>query len=210
MGFPRTGLRPWGGAAAPPVSANQQPPCATQRQLRPMAGSARHPPKWSYLRTLLLLRPASRSALLLPYFTFGPSSRSRGTTMAAADFWRFIPAPRDAGSPKANRQTSPGITHSPSRLCLSDIRHDVPCKNWALQIFACSPHRAASIRTPVARHPVRQASALPAASSGFHLAMDTLAVRLTVPLAGPVLDFNQQVSAPCRAHQQKGPRQARP
>ena len=50
---------------------------------------------------------------------------------------------------------------------------------------------------------VRQTSVLPAASFGFHLAMDTLAVRLTVPLAGPVLDFNQQVSAPCRAQHKK-------
>src|ERR1017187_4726718 len=48
--------------------------------------------------------------------------------------------------------------------------------------------------------PVRQASVLPAASSGFHLAMDTLAVRLTLPLAGCVEDFHLQVSAPCRAH----------
>jgi hypothetical protein len=48
---------------------------------------------------------------------------------------------------------------------------------------------------------VRQTSVLPAASFRFHLAMDTLAVRLTVPLAGPVLDFNQLVNAPCRAHQ---------
>ena len=51
--------------------------------------------------------------------------------------------------------------------------------------------------------PVRRASALPAASFGFHLAMDTLAVRLTVPPAGPVGDFHPQVGAPCRAHQQK-------
>ena len=84
----------------------------------------------SYSRTSrLALRPASR-----------------GTTMAAADFWRFIPAPFDAGSPKANRQTSPGIAHSPSRLCLSDLRHGVPCKYWALHLLACSPRRAASIR----------------------------------------------------------------
>jgi hypothetical protein len=142
------------------VSATQQPPCATQHQHRPMAGSAHHPPDWPYpgpcgqvfvrrvdSRMLLPQCPASRSALLLPYFTFGPSSRSRETTLAAADFWRFIPAPRDAGSPRANRQTSPGITHSPSRLCLSDIRHDVPCKYWALQILACSPRHAASIRS---------------------------------------------------------------
>jgi hypothetical protein len=51
--------------------------------------------------------------------------------------------------------------------------------------------------------PVRRASALPTASFRFHLAMDTLAVRLTLPLAGRVEDFHLQVSAPCRAHQQK-------
>src|SRR5271166_6286260 len=51
--------------------------------------------------------------------------------------------------------------------------------------------------------PVRQASVLPSASSGFHLAMDTLAVPLTLPLAGCVEDFHLQVSAPCRAHQKK-------
>ena len=48
--------------------------------------------------------------------------------------------------------------------------------------------------------PVRQASALPAASFRFHLAMDTLAVQLTVPLAGSVGDFHSLVGAPCRAH----------
>ena len=51
--------------------------------------------------------------------------------------------------------------------------------------------------------PVRQASVLPSASSGFHLAMDTLAVPLTLPLAGCVEDFHLQVSAPCRAHKIK-------
>src|SRR4029077_7989482 len=48
--------------------------------------------------------------------------------------------------------------------------------------------------------PVRQASALPTASSGFAVARDTLAVRLTLPLAGCVEDFHLQVRAPCRAH----------
>src|SRR5579859_2633473 len=51
--------------------------------------------------------------------------------------------------------------------------------------------------------PIRQASVLPAASSRSHLAMDTVAVRLTLPLAGCVEDFHLQVSAPCRAHQTK-------
>ena len=55
--------------------------------------------------------------------------------MAAADFWLFIPAPHDAGSPEANHQISPGITHSPSRLSLSDIRRIVRasiglCIHW--------------------------------------------------------------------------------
>ena len=54
--------------------------------------------------------------------------------------------------------------------------------------------------------PVRQASVLPPASSRFHLAMDTLAVQLTLPLAGRVEDFHLQVSAPCRAHQKKASR----
>jgi len=50
---------------------------------------------------------------------------------------------------------------------------------------------------------VRQTSALPPASFRFHLAMDTLAVQLTIPLAGFVKDFHLQVSAPCRAHHKK-------
>src|SRR5271157_1607048 len=51
--------------------------------------------------------------------------------------------------------------------------------------------------------PVRQASALPTASFRFRLATDTLAVQLTLPLAGCVEDFHLPVSAPCRAHQKK-------
>src|SRR5499425_3482885 len=54
--------------------------------------------------------------------------------------------------------------------------------------------------------PVRQTSVLPAASSRFHLAMDTVAVQLTLPLAGCVEDFHLQVTAPCRAHKTKSPR----
>ncbi|HVQ38352.1 MAG TPA: hypothetical protein VMS31_12510, partial [Pyrinomonadaceae bacterium] len=47
------------------------------------------------------------------------------------------------------------------------------------------------------------ASVLPAASFRFHLAMVTLAVRLTIPPVGFVGDFHSQVSAPCRAHQRR-------
>src|SRR5271170_137604 len=95
-------------------------------------------------------------------------------------------------------QISPGITHPPSRLCLSDLRRSVPCKYWALVTFDTSPRYAASYPLPV-----RQASALPAASSRFAVARDTLAIRLTLPLAGCVEDSHLQVGAPCRAHKRK-------
>jgi hypothetical protein len=49
---------------------------------------------------------------------------------------------------------------------------------------------------------------LPTASSRFHLTMDTLAVQLTLPLAGCVGDLHPQVSAPCRAHRKKDARYA--
>jgi hypothetical protein len=42
--------------------------------------------------------------------------------------------------------------------------------------------------------PVRQASVLLSASFRFHLTMDTLAVQLTLPLAGCVEDFHPQVT----------------
>src|SRR5215471_20490453 len=58
--------------------------------------------------------------------------------------------------------------------------------------------------------PVRRASALPTASSRFHLTMDTLALQLTLPLAGRVEDFHLQVSAPCRAHKKESGAEAPP
>src|SRR5438445_12747050 len=56
---------------------------------------------------------------------------------------------------------------------------------------------------------VRRASVLPAASFRFHLAMDTLAVRLTIPPVGFVGDFHSLVRAPCRAHQKETPANSR-
>src|SRR5665213_1780956 len=56
--------------------------------------------------------------------------------------------------------------------------------------------------------PVRQASALPSASSRFAVARDTLAVQLTLLLAECVEDFHLQVRAPCRAHPNKKPRRS--
>src|SRR5690625_2407613 len=115
--------------------------------------------------------------------------------MPSADSCRHIPAPHDASSTTAHRQASPGNAHSPSRLCPPHIRPCFPCKNRTSEIFASSSSMTASNAIPV-----RQASALPSASFRFHLTMNTLAVQLAVPLAGPAEDFHLQVSAPCRAH----------
>jgi hypothetical protein len=90
------------------------------------------------------------------------------------------------------------LARVPSRLYLSDLRHSVPCKFRALTIMAVLPRCAASYPLPV-----RQASALPSASSRFAVTRDTLAVRLTLPLARRVEDFHLQVGAPCRAHHKK-------
>jgi hypothetical protein len=76
-------------------------------------------------------------------------------------------------------QISPGITHPPSRLCLSDLRRSLLYKYRALMIMDISPGYVASYPLPV-----RQASALPSASSRFAVARETLAVQLTLPLVG--------------------------
>ena len=148
-----------------------------------------------------MFRPSVRSllgshrfapTLLCPLLTSARASRHLSMSVAQ----RF---------PSAPVQISPGIAHSPSRLCLSDIRRSVPCKFRASAIMAALPRYAASYPLPV-----RQASALPSASSRFPVTQNTLAVQLTLPLAGRVEDFHLQVSAPCRAHHKKRPPEGGP
>src|SRR6266403_177316 len=74
-----------------------------------------------------------------------------------------------------------------------------PYRYWTLSLLALSSSLHASYAISV-----RRASVLPAASFRFHLAMDTLAVRLMVPPVGSIGDFHSLVRAPCRAHQRKG------
>ena len=98
----------------------------------------------------------------------------------------------------AKLQTSPGNAHPHSRLCPPHLRPSFPYRYRTLKTFAFSSSLHASYAISV-----RRASALPAASFRFHLTMDTLAVRLTVPPVGSVGDFHSLVSAPCRAHKVK-------
>ena len=53
--------------------------------------------------------------------------------------------------------------------------------------------------------PVRQTSTLPATSFRFRLTTDTLAVQLTLPLAGCVEDFHLQVIFPVTTTSQTAP-----
>lgn len=80
----------------------------------------------------------------------------------------------------ARMQISPGIAHSPSRLCLSDLRHSVLYKYWALVIMDTSPRYAASSASCTSgqrfafgflqirsrpRHPCRSANSSPCRAS---------------------------------------------
>src|SRR5450755_4544287 len=102
----------------------------------------------------------------------------------------------------AKLQTSPGNALSPSRLCPPHLRTSFPYRYWTSKILASSSSLHASYAISV-----RRASALPAASFRFHLAMDTLAVRLMVPPVGSIGDFHSLVKAPCRAHKKKALKQ---
>ena len=110
------------------------------------------------------------------------------------------PRPCEQASFIAPSEISPGMAHRLPRLCPSHLLPQLPCKHWTLSLIALSSAAAASYVLPV-----RRTSVLLTASFRFHLAMDTLAVRLALPLAGCALDFNQLVSAPCRAHNKKRP-----
>ena len=80
---------------------------------------------------------------------------------------------------EAKLQISPGNALSPSRLCPQHLHTIFPDRYRTLKSLAFSSRLHASYAISV-----RRASALPAASFRFHLAMDTLAVRLTIPLLG--------------------------
>src|SRR6185295_7250698 len=95
-------------------------------------------------------------------------------------------------------QISPGIAHSLSRLCPPHICTVFPDRFRALEVHAFLPRLHTSYAIPV-----RQASVLLTASFRSHLAVSTLAVRLTIPPVGLVRDFHPLVSAPCRAHMKR-------
>src|SRR5882672_12476573 len=88
-------------------------------------------------------------------------------------------------------------THLPS-FVPPHLRPSFPYRYRTLKIVACSSSLHASYAISV-----RRASVLPAASFRFHLTMDTLALRLTIPPVGFVGDFHSLVRAPCRAHNEQ-------
>ena len=120
--------------------------------------------------------------LLCPRLTSATSSHRLSTTVASRQSCR---------PPRVMRNDRPAyVRHI--------YAHELRCKYWTLSLFALLSLVFASYVISV-----RRTSVLPAASSRFHLTVDTLAVQLTVPPAGAVRDFHPQVSAPCRAHESK-------
>lgn len=143
---------------------------------------------------------------------FGPSVRGNAPTMTSAEFWLPIPTPREVCSTVAGNQTSQGKARDlhtyTCRIYFRSSRASTGLWRYAPPYPLRPPHAV----------PVRQVSALPTASFRFHLAVDTLADRLVVPLAGPTGDLHPQVIrpappepeqrpprryAPCLAHAQK-------
>ena len=110
--------------------------------------------------------------------------------MASAEFCYPIRPPRD-GRSQWQESRPPRVRHVTFTLIPAASTTAAPCKYRALKILDSSPAAVASYAISV-----RQASALPSASFRFHLAMDTLAVRLMVPLTGPIGELHPQVIRP--------------
>src|SRR6266851_5262331 len=118
--------------------------------------------------------------------------------MPSADFCNFFPPPLSDGSSWQSCRP-PRVMRSHLHAYARRIyATSFPYRYRTLSLLALSSSLHASYAISV-----RRASALPAASFRFHLAMDTLAVRLTIPPVGFVGDFHSQLSAPCRAHQKE-------
>ena len=119
--------------------------------------------------------------------------------MASADSHHPIPTPRDVSS---TRQAG----GPPRVMRVTFMLMPVGFTSWrSVQV---SGFTDMGLLTPLRRLyplPVRQASTLPAASFRFRLATDTLAVRLTLPLAGRVKDFHLQVIPPATTAEQTAP-----
>ncbi len=114
--------------------------------------------------------------------------------MASADFWSLICSSLGEHSLlSANNQISPGNAHTPSRVCPPHLRPHLLYRYWALMICAISPGASASCDF---------CSSDPRFAFRFHLAVDTLAVRLLLPPAcarqgiGCREDFHLQECAP--------------
>ena len=80
----------------------------------------------------------------------------------------------------------------------STPRCSVQVSGFASLGLLTPPRRLYPLRVP-------RTSVLPTASFGSPVTRGTLAAQLTLPLVGCVEDLHLQVSAPCRAHQEKAP-----
>jgi len=119
-------------------------------------------------------------------------------SLLSADFYPFLSGMMSCLGRWRTRQTSTGNVFPCSQLCPPHLRPRIADRDRALKIRAFSPSTTASCAVSVGR-----ASAQPAASFRFQLAVDTLVVRLTVPPIRSVRDLHPQVKAPSRTHTKK-------
>jgi hypothetical protein len=119
--------------------------------------------------------------------------------MPSAGFCMRIPTPLDAGSTRHACRSPPGIAHSFSLLCLSDLRRSLQYKYRPLMIIGILPCYVASYPLPIC-----QASALSSASFRFAVARDTLAVQPTPPLVGEERNFTSEEVHPVGRAAKKG------
>ena len=134
------------------------------------------------------------SALYL-FHRFSPSVDGHQPTMASADFCNPIPIPLDTGSqwqdnrpPRVRRVTfAPMPAASTSAACVQVS---------GFEDMRLITHRDRLICDSWGTPSLRRASVLPAAPFRSHLTVNTLAVRLIVPLVGPIGDLHPQVIRP--------------
>ena len=99
--------------------------------------------------------------------------------MASADPSPLIPPSYDGSSTKADEEVSQGKTRDLHPITRRIYTHPFRMTIGLWNPMLPHPEVAASYTVPV-----RRAGTLPTASFRFHLAMDTLAVQLTIPVIG--------------------------
>ena len=120
--------------------------------------------------------------------------------MASADFSWIILSPLNDNTSLGTQEFSPGNTLLLSYLYPPYLLAYFTGKFRTLQLIACLSNKPAYYTVAV-----RRVSTLPAASFRFYLTIDTLAVKLMIPLTGLIRDLHPIVKRPAGRTKKKKP-----